>query len=202
MMVSCRSVVLDQTIRTRASPPSRPGPGRESGMLALIAGVDAAAARASVCARTGPNCREQLRWLARAYWKRAPERAEAGGCSRGRPWPRAEPGLGTRAPTGRAIVQGCAGRMPPPGDPAKEHGEGWGSLGRVVGSCTAASCLPSRYARGQPRVGAGGALRPGRDQVTVEEAPGWAPACLGEPSPTIAARQLRGSGWRCLLSIY
>lgn len=54
-------------------------------MHALIAGVDAAAARASVHARTGPNCREQLRWVARAYWKRAPERAEAGRLQPGPP---------------------------------------------------------------------------------------------------------------------
>lgn len=93
-------------------------------MLALIAGVDAAAARASVCARTGPNCREQLRWLARAYWKRAPERAEAGRLQPGPPlaegragaghpgadWPRHRAGLRWAHATPRGTRQRSTGR--------------------------------------------------------------------------------------------
>lgn len=154
-------------MRTRASLPGRPGPGRESGMLALIAGEDAAAARASVCARTGPNCREQLRWLASAYWKHAPERAEA-----------------RRLQPGPPLVEGRAGAGHPGADwPPHRAGQRWahatpggsgkgarGGLGKPGSCCVqlhSSQLPPFPVCAWAATGGVGGALRPGRDQVAL-----------------------------------
>lgn len=112
-------------------------------MHALIAGVDAAAAPASVHARTGPNCREQLRWVARAYWKRAPERAEARRLQPGPPLAEGRARAGHPGAGWLCHREGLRWARATPGGPAREHGAGWGSLGLSVGSCTA-SYLPSR----------------------------------------------------------
>lgn len=193
-------MVLD---REHHSKPGRPGPGREPGKLALIAGVDAAAARASVCARTGPNCREQLRWLARAYWKRAPERAEARRLQPGPPLAEGRAGAGHPGADWPRHRAGLRWAHATPGGPGKGARGGLGKPGSCCGQLHK-QLPPFPVCVQQPRVGAGGALRPGRDQVALWR-PGWAPLLPGRAlpiTPTIAASRLRASGKRRLLSIY
>lgn len=126
----CRSVVPDDEDHSK---PGKPGPGREPGKLALIAGVDAAAARASVCTRTGPNCREQLRWKARAYWKRAPERAEARRLQPGPPLAEGRAGAGHPGADWPRHRAGLRWAHATPGGPGKEARGGLGKPGSCCG---------------------------------------------------------------------
>lgn len=113
---------------------------------------------------------------------RSRARRGPGGCSRGRPWRRAEPGLGTRAPAGCATVKGCVGPVPPPEDrqgSTGRAGEAWVFLWVAAQPATS---LPGRQA-GCHRV-CGWVVKapsPVRDQV--EEAPRWVSFSLRELPP-------------------
>ena len=116
---------------------------------------------------------------------------------------RAELGLGTRAPTGRAIVQGCVGPMPPPGGPGKGAPGGLGKPGFCCGQLH--SQLPPFPVCAREVTGGGGwspALWEGSGG-SVEARMG--PLLTGRAlsiTPTIEARRLCPSGQRRLLSIY